>query len=171
MARFLFATQPLTGHLLPALPIVRELADRGHEVRWYAGEKFRDEVEAVGARFEPYQTAYDYDDGNLDEAFPSRRRSRAMRQVRFEYMNLFARQLAGQHEDLNGILAVWPADVLVGDPSLAAAFTVHELGGPPNAVYNITCLGIPGRGLAPYGLALAPGRSPLGRLRNRALAW
>ncbi len=34
MARFLIATQPITGHILPALPIVRTLVQRGHEVRW-----------------------------------------------------------------------------------------------------------------------------------------
>jgi hypothetical protein len=50
-------------------------------------------------------------------------------------------------------------------------FSVNERGGPPNAVYNITCLGIPGRGVAPFGLGLLPDDSPKGLLRNRILAF
>lgn len=46
MARFLFATQPITGHVLPALPLVRALVERGHAVAWYAGARFRERIEA-----------------------------------------------------------------------------------------------------------------------------
>ena len=69
MARFLLCTMPMTGHIRPGLPIARELVQRGHEVRWYTGRKFRPEVEAVGARFEPLRTAPDFDDGNLESDF------------------------------------------------------------------------------------------------------
>jgi UDP:flavonoid glycosyltransferase YjiC (YdhE family) len=37
MSRFLFTTMPATGHVLPKLPIARELAARGHEVHSYTG--------------------------------------------------------------------------------------------------------------------------------------
>jgi UDP:flavonoid glycosyltransferase YjiC (YdhE family) len=36
---------------------------------------------------------------------------------------------------------------------------------------NISVLGIPSRDVAPFGLGMLPDRSPLGRLRNRALYW
>ena len=72
MARFLVATHPITGHVLPALTLVRELAAREHEVLWYCGAKFKDRVEATGARFVPYSAAYDYDDADYDAAFPGR---------------------------------------------------------------------------------------------------
>ena len=41
------ATQPITGHILPALPIARKLVERGHEVAWYAGKKFQVTIEAT----------------------------------------------------------------------------------------------------------------------------
>jgi hypothetical protein len=53
LARFLLCTVPLTGRIGPGLPIARALVERGHEVRWYTGRRFRAKVEATGARFEP----------------------------------------------------------------------------------------------------------------------
>jgi UDP:flavonoid glycosyltransferase YjiC (YdhE family) len=169
MARFLFVTQPITGHLLPALPIVRALVERGHAVAWYAGARFQAQIEAVGAQFAPYQTAYDYDDRDYNAAFPGRNKLAGLAQIRFDFINLFMKQIGAQHHDLANLLATFPADVTVGDPSIAATFTLNELGGPPNAVYNITCLGIKGRDVAPFGLGMLPNGSRLGRIRNQAL--
>ncbi len=169
MARFLFATQPITGHVLPALPLVRALVERGHEVAWYAGARFRERIEATGAQFAPYQSAYDYDDRDYDAAFPGRSALKGLDQIRFDFIHLFMKQIEPQHRDLARVQAGFAADVTVGDPSIAATFTLHELGGPPNAVYNITCLGIKGRDVAPFGLGLLPSSSPLGRMRNQLL--
>jgi MGT family glycosyltransferase len=171
MSSFLFATQPITGHVLPALQIVRALADRGHDVRWYVGKKFRAQAEAAGAEFVPYDRAYDYDDDDYDAAFPGRSDLKGLDQIRFDFINLFAKQAEPQHRDLEAALRDRPADVTVADPSVFATSTVNERGGPPFAVYNITCLGIGGREVAPFGLGLMPSGSPAGRLRNRALEF
>ncbi len=169
VARFLVATQPITGHVLPAIPMVRELTRRGHEVVWYVGKKFREHAEAAGARFAPYVHARDYDDADYDVAFPERAKLKDLAQIKFDFVHLFMRQIAPQHRDLTAILESFPADVVVGDPSVCAAFTVHERGGPVHAVYNITVLGIPGRDVAPFGLGIWPNGSLLGRWRNAAL--
>lgn len=168
--RFLFATQPITGHVVPAVPIVRELASRGHAVTWYTGQKFRSTVERAGASFAPFDEAYDFDDADYDVAFPGRGRLRGLNQIRFDFTNVFIRQIAPQVHDLERILSASAADVLVGDPSVFATLAVSERGGPPSATYGITCLGIKGRDVAPFGLGLLPNATPLGRLRNRALA-
>ncbi len=171
MSAFLFATQPITGHVVPALSIVRTLVERGHDVRWYTGEKFRAKVEATGAEFVPYQQAYDYDDADYDAAFPGRSKLKGLGQIKFDFLHLFAKQIEGQHRDLEAAVAQRPVDVTVGDPSVFAPFTLHERGGPPNAVYNITCLGVSGGDVAPFGLALLPNDSLFGRARVRALEF
>jgi UDP:flavonoid glycosyltransferase YjiC (YdhE family) len=67
------------------------------------------------------------------------------------------------------ILREFPADAIVADPSVGAASTINEKGGPPFAVYSVTCLGLKSRDTAPFGLGLMPSYSTLGRLRNRLL--
>jgi MGT family glycosyltransferase len=47
-----------SGHLTPMLPVVEELARRGHRLRWFAPESARARVEAVGARFEGYESTF-----------------------------------------------------------------------------------------------------------------
>jgi MGT family glycosyltransferase len=169
MARFLIASQPITGHVLPAIPVIRALVGRGHEVWWYVGQRFRAQVEAAGAHFAGYEQAYDYDDRNYDAAFPGRSGLTGLNQIRFDLLKLFIEQTAKQHRDLTAILAQFPADVVLGDPSMLAAVTVEETGGPPSAIYNVSCLGLAGREVAPFGLGLLPSATPLGRFRNRAL--
>ena len=59
MSRFVFATVPITGHTVPALPIAKALVDRGHSVRWHAGAAFADRVAQTGAVYVP-MSEYDY---------------------------------------------------------------------------------------------------------------
>ncbi len=171
MARFLFASQPVVGHVLPGLPIVQKLVELGHEVVWYCGRKFQPKIEAVGARFAPFQKAYDYDDDDYNVAFPGRGQYKGLAQIRFDLQHIFGKQVGPQYHDLQHILAQFPADVIIGDPSVFAAFAVNENGGPPHAVYNITVLGLQGQDVAPFGLGLLPNGSLVGRLRNRLLAF
>ncbi len=171
MARFLVATHPITGHVLPGIPIVAELVRRGHDVHWYVGAKFRAKAEQAGATFEPYVHALDYDDSDYDSAFPGRTALSGLRQLTYDFRKVFVEQVSGQHHDLTAILERFPAEATVGDTAMIGPFSVTERGGPPNAVYNVTCLGIPGRGIAPFGLGLLPDDSPKGLARNRVLAF
>jgi UDP:flavonoid glycosyltransferase YjiC (YdhE family) len=171
VARFLIASQPITGHVLPVIPVVRALVKRGHEVWWYLGRKFRAQAEAAGAHFVGYEQAYDYDDRDYDAAFPGRSALTGLNQIRFDMLKMFVEQAGKQHRDLTAILARFPADVVLGDPSMFAAVTVEEKGGPPSAIYNVSCLGLAGREVAPFGLGLLPSASPLGIVRNRVLAY
>jgi UDP:flavonoid glycosyltransferase YjiC (YdhE family) len=59
MARILVATVPVIGHIVPILPLARELVARGHEVRWYSGRKHAARIEATGARFLSFTQARD----------------------------------------------------------------------------------------------------------------
>jgi UDP:flavonoid glycosyltransferase YjiC (YdhE family) len=171
VARFLIASQPITGHVLPAIPVVRALVGRGHDVWWYVGRKFSAQAEAAGAHFVGYKQAYDYDDQDYDAAFPGRSALTGLNQIRFDMLKVFVEQAGKQHRDLSAMLTRFPADVVLGDPSMFAAVTVEETGGPPSAIYNVSCLGLAGREVAPFGLGLLPNASPLGILRNRLLAY
>ena len=57
MSRFLITTMPATGHVMPMLPLARELSARGHELHWYAGAEYRDRVLSVGASHHPIRSS------------------------------------------------------------------------------------------------------------------
>ena len=42
---------PAHGHTNPTIEVVRELVRRGHEIRYYSFEEFREKIEDAGACF------------------------------------------------------------------------------------------------------------------------
>jgi MGT family glycosyltransferase len=170
MSRFLFAPMPITGHVNPGLPIARELVARGHDVRWYATPRFRKAIEATGARWVPFRDATIIDEERLGEMFPDRPKG-GINQLRYDIRNIFVAAMPGMLRDLTAELHREPADIVVGDSASAAAEAVHSRFRMPWAVYGISVLTLPSRDTAPFGLALPPSATPLGRLRNKALYW
>ena len=167
--RILIASQPIAGHVLPLREIARELARRGHELRWYTGRKFRPQVEAAGAVWEGFVHARDYDDANFDAAFPGRSARRGLAQLLFDLRHVFVGQMEGQFYDLRDLERRWRPDVVLADQTVGAALLREELGGPPVALLGVLPLGIASRDTAPFGLGLAPLGGAAGQLRNRAL--
>jgi len=58
VARALFLSLPLYGHVNPTLPLVGELGRSGDDVTYYATEQFRGAIEGVGGSFRAYRDAY-----------------------------------------------------------------------------------------------------------------
>lgn len=169
MSRILIAAVPLLGHVRPGLPIARELVKRGHEVFFYTGAKYRAEVEAVGARFAGMRQARDFDDAELPAAFPELQGLRGFAQMKLGMELLFVDPIPNQVADLHSLRAEHGFDVMVHDVCFTGMPLYAERYGVPYVTYGISALAFPSRDTAPFGLALPPSASTLGRLRNRAL--
>jgi MGT family glycosyltransferase len=172
MARFLICTHPITGHVNPPLEIARVLVERGHEVRFYTGKKFKAKVEATGAQFAPMVRAYDYDDSDYDAAFPGRSSLKGINQIKSDFKHIFIEPGPDQAEDLREILRAWPVDAVLSDPAFVGASILHEKGEITSwAVFNISVLGLPSKDVPPFGLGMLPDYSPLGKVKNRVLTF
>jgi MGT family glycosyltransferase len=169
VARFLISTQPMTSHVITAKPVARELVTRGHDVWWHAGRRLQAAVEATGAVFVPIRSALDYDGEDLNGAFPERRNLRRYQVAKWDFTHLFVNAIPGQIEDFRRILAAFPADVLIADPTMLGAALLRQLGGPAYAALGVSVLAVRSRDTAPFGFALPPSSSPVGRVRNRLL--
>ena len=170
MARYFFAPMPATGHVNPGLPIARELVARGHDVRWYSTPRFRKAIESIGARYVSFHHAAVFDEASMDELFPERPAG-GVNQLRHDVKHIFVAAMPGMLRDCEEELRREPADVIVADNAAAVAEAVHTKLGIPWAVYGITVLTLPSRDTAPFGLALQPSATPIGRLRNKLLYW
>jgi len=170
MSRILICTHPITGHVNPALVIARKLVQRGHDVRFYTGVKFKAKIEAAGAEYVPMKRAYDYDDADLDTAFPGRSKLSGLNQIRSDFKRVFIEQMVGEVEDLRELFQTWLPDAVISDPAFSAAKVLHSKGEIKAwAVFNITVLGLPSRDLPPFGLGIVPTYSAFGRFKNRVL--
>jgi UDP:flavonoid glycosyltransferase YjiC (YdhE family) len=65
---------PTRGHVNPTLPVVAELARRGHHVIYTLSEGYRHKIEATGATFRAYETIPDdyFERRGLDGSHPER---------------------------------------------------------------------------------------------------
>lgn len=169
MARILVGSMPAIGHVGPLVPLIRELVERGHEVRWYANPRFRERVESSGATYLPPNQAPEYDADRMNDIFPERRKLQGVRHLRFDIKHFFGDPAVGHVRDWQEILQEFPADVVFADSTFIAAGWTHELGGPPWATYNPLPVTLSSRDTAPFGLGFPPSRSAFGRMRNLAL--
>ncbi len=167
--RYLFAPIPFTGHVNPGLPIARELVRRGHDVRWYSSPRFKRAIENIGARWVPLRHALPLDEENLD-MWPDRP-AEGIAQMQHDIKNLFIEFIRGALVDLEEELRREPADVVIADNGSAVVEAIHQKLGIPWAVYGMSVLSMSSRDTAPFGLALQPSSTPLGRLRNKFLYW
>jgi len=168
--RYLFAPIPFTGHVNPGLPIARELVRRGHDVRWYSSPRFKRAIESIGARYVPLRNALPVDEERLDEMWP-KRPAEGIAQMQHDIKHVFVEFIRGALIDLECELRREPADVVVADNASAVVEAVHQKLGIPWAVYGMSALSMSSRDTAPFGLALPPSSTPLGRLRNKFLYW
>jgi len=171
MSRILITTVPVAGHVAPILPLCRELVARGHDVAWYTGRAEQQRVVAAGARYFGYRKTREVDPNDMDASFPERGKLAGAKQFAFDMKHLFIDSAATQCEDIQDILKVFPADIIVSDPGLLGSGLVQELAGVPVVIMGVSPIVLTSVDTAPFGFGIQPSSSPLGRLRNRALTW
>jgi UDP:flavonoid glycosyltransferase YjiC (YdhE family) len=137
MSEIIVAATPLTGHVMPLLAIARGLVERGHDVTVLTGSKFRPQATSTGARVVGLSGVADYDDADMNIAFPGREQTvPGPDQLNFDLKHLFADVIPAQHAALQELLAegdrslvcdtyflgAWP--VLLGAPGIRPRRTI-----------------------------------------------
>jgi UDP:flavonoid glycosyltransferase YjiC (YdhE family) len=169
MARFLFASIPVTAHTSNPLPVAARLVERGHDVLWYAGAAFHERIAATGARPLPYREAYDFSAGDMFDHFPQYRGREGVGVIGDVFAGIFIGHAPQRVADLRAILDAEPVDAMLCDGLMYGVGMLSELGGPPWATFGDGPLGFAEPDTPPFGPGLLPMAGPLGRLRNRAV--
>ena len=164
--RFLFAATAETGHVNPALPVVRALVDGGHAVTFTTGADFAAAVAGAGAGFVPLPPGTYWDAAAADERFPHRRELTGVRRLRFGLVRGFCELAAAQARHVLALHAAQPADALVVDTGYMGTRFTTELGGPPVGYYGTSLLPYASRRVPPLGLALPPRGGVAGHARD-----
>ena len=163
--RILFASLPADGHFNPLTGIAVHLADRGHEVRWYAGPAYGAKLDRLGMRWFPYQQATEVMASNLNDLFPERARLKGPKLISLDLDKLFVSQVEHHFEDLVDIRREWPFDALVCDGALYAEQLVAESLHIPVFAVGLTTVMPDAQGPPPF-FGLRPARTPVGRLHH-----
>lgn len=169
MGRFLLTTMPFTGHVAPMAAVARHLVERGHDVRFYTGSRFRAKVEATGARLVPWHEAPDFDENDLPATFPRLVGKKGIRQLLINVVDCFIRTAPAQVADLEAEWKREPWDALAAEEVSVGAALFSERIGMPWATIAVVPLQLFGPAGPPSGMGLRPGTNALTRTRDAAL--
>lgn len=169
MSRFLLSAMPFTGHVAPVSAVARELVQRGHDVRFYTGSRFRARVEATGARLVPWERPPDFDENDMAATFPRLVDKKGLQQLLINMVDAFIRTAPAQVADLDAEWEREPWDALVADETSVGAVLFSETKGTPWATVAVLPLNLPGPGGPPSGMGIRPGANPLTKTRDAAL--
>jgi UDP:flavonoid glycosyltransferase YjiC (YdhE family) len=172
MASLVICSTPVHGHVTPLLSVARHLVAAGHDVRFLTGARYREAVEAVGAQWLALPAEADYDDRDMDAAFPERVGRSGVDGVRWDLGHIFLEPAPAQLAAVDAAIAERSVDVVLAESLFFGAMLL--LGRPRSrrpAVVNlgIVPLGVRSRDTAPFGLGIPPRPGALGRARNALL--
>jgi MGT family glycosyltransferase len=164
MPRILISTLGAKSHILPFLPVVREMMRRGHDVLWLCDEECRELIASSAARFLPTRRCPK--SGTIVEALDG---ITGLPRAKAFANEMLVRPIKGLLADFREAIADFPADLVLADSFCFAARFLHELGGPPWAILNITVCTYWTPDVGPHGPAFPPAASAIGRMKNRAI--
>jgi UDP:flavonoid glycosyltransferase YjiC (YdhE family) len=157
--RVLAYTSPARGHLYPVVPIVGELARRGHRVALYSLAGELDQLSPLGiagSAIDPTIERIEIED------YRERSPLAAIRSV----LRTFVERSTYEAPDLARAIEHEHPDVLLIDINCWGAATAAESSGRPWAMYSPYLLPLPSKDAPAYGPGLRPLRGPLGTVRD-----
>lgn len=169
MGRFLLTTMPFTGHVAPMTAIARELVARGHDVRFYTGSRFRERIEATGARSVPWRAAPDFDENDMAATFPRLVGRKGLSQLLINVVDCFIATAPAQVADLSAEWEREPWDALAADETSIGAVLYSKWAGAPWSTVCLLPLNLPGPAGPPSGMGIRPGTNPVTKARDAAL--
>jgi UDP:flavonoid glycosyltransferase YjiC (YdhE family) len=174
MLSLVLCSTPVHGHVTPLLAVARALTSAGHDVRFLTGARYRDAVVATGARWMPLPGEADYDDRDMDAAFPGRVGLRGVAGARWDLQHIFLDPAPAQLRAVDALLAEQPADAVLTESMFFGAMLLLSRPSaerPPVVNLGIVPLALRSRDTAPFALGIPPRPGGIGRLRNRFLTW
>ncbi len=157
--RVLAYTSPARGHLYPIVPIMSELAARGHHtsVCTLADELGHlAQMGIEGWAIDPAVERKQIEDW----------RERSPRKAGLSVLKTFTERAGGEVHDLVRAIDRCNPDFILVDVNCWGAATVAEASGLPWAVYSPYLLPLPSRDAPPFGLGLTPMDGLIGTVRD-----
>lgn len=172
MAEILIASMQPVGHIGPLLNVAEGLVSRGDRVTVLTASWHADRIRALGALPVALPAAAEFDETNLEGEFPGRSETSGIKRLNFDVINIFLGPMAHQAGALAELTKTNRYDAVIVDAGFFGILPFllgDPAGRPPVLCYSTTPLMISSRDHTPFGQALPPSTSALGRVRNRAL--
>lgn len=153
---------PADGHINPLTGIAAHLAQRGHDVRWYAGPHYGARLDRLDMAWFPYRAAAEVMAGNINDLFPKRAQLKGPKLIAFDLEQFFVSQVDHNFTDLVEIREEFPFDVFFCDGAMYVEKLVAERLGVPVLAVGLSTV-MPDPKSPPPFFGLRPARNPVDR--------
>ncbi|MGC0364584.1 UDP:flavonoid glycosyltransferase YjiC (YdhE family) [Rhodococcus sp. 27YEA15] len=172
MSSILLCSAPLTGHVGPMLAVGKKLREKGHTVSILTGRKFEKRAAAVGIEHIPLPVDCEFDEHDMESAFPGRSRKRGPLRARFDLEKIFIAAMTAQFTAVSNIIADRPVDAIAAENLFMGL--IPMLGRSPDSrpplfaicTSPLMCTSVD---TAPFGPGFKPSATATGRIRNTIL--
>ncbi len=161
-SKILFASMPADGHINPLTGIAAHLAQRGHDIRWYAGPHYGARLDRLDMAWFPYRAATEVMAGNINDLYPQRAGLKGPKAIAFDLEQFFVSQVDHHFTDLVEIREEFPFDVFFCDGAMYVEKLVAERLGVPVLAVGLSTV-MPGPESPPPFFGLRPARHPVDR--------
>lgn len=174
MSKIIVSSTPAHGHVAPLLLVAADLVRRGHEVVFYTGTRFADQVRRTGARFVPFTGAADFDETVFPHNIPGRDAvPEGPERVAFDIAHGLLDSVPEVYAGLRELLADFPATAVITE-SICLGMVPLALEERPGTRPVLITLGLvpplfSSVDTAPYGPGLLPLGGEEGRRRDEAV--
>ena len=121
MGKYILCCTPARSHLAPMLTIAEHLQARGHRVRMLTGRRFARAAQTTGVEHIALPEVCDFDDSDLDGAFPGRAGLTGVARLRFDLQHTFLDAIPPQHRALSALIDRDTPDAVLIDPGFYGA--------------------------------------------------
>ena len=167
VVRVLFATMPFDGHFKPLTGLAVHLKELGHDVRWYTGPSYAQDLRDLGIPHLPFRRAREVNGENIADVFPERAKLSGPKLIAFEFEHIFVANVEAHFRDIEGIRREFDFDVVFADDGLYAVKLIAEKLGVTVYAAGVSPLMFNSRDAPPNFFGLKPAKTPLGKLRDR----
>lgn len=168
--KILFANVPADGHFNPLTSLAVHLKNIGCDVRWYSSKQYADKIRALDLPLYPFQKAKELSIETLDQDFPERKKIKgSIARLNYDLINFFILRSTEYYDDIKQIHQIFPFDLMIADVAFTGIPFVKEKMNIPVMAISVFPLMESSKDLAPYGLAMTPATSFLGRRKQDVL--
>ncbi|GAA1318880.1 glycosyltransferase [Nonlabens tegetincola] len=141
-------------------------------MRFLTGQRYAEAVRGTGAEFLALPATADYDDTDMNVAFPGRVGKTGVAAIRWDVSNIFLAPAPAQIRAVDDAIVQEPVDAILVENMFIGAvglLTRPRAERPAVVSLGIIPLGVESRDTAPFGLGILPKPGMLGRVRNAIL--
>ena len=170
--KILFASMPFEGHFNPLNGIAMYFKNRGHDVRWYCAEMYKDKLTSLDIPNYPFKRAKEVNSQNIHQIYPGTSKMRGVKAIKYSFERIFLDNIDNHFMDVKEIYDnEFKFDIFFCDAAMYALQMIGELLQIPVFVIGPVPILATSKNTPPNFIGQTPAKTYFGKKAHRAMRF